>query len=96
LGLEDSGFARIRAAHPLEVLAEQSITFAAWHDVDVQVRHALRNSDVEGNERALRVQSGLHRARDALHDQEERSDLVGWQVLERGVVGLRYDEDVTG
>jgi len=60
LHLDDSRLTRIRAAHPLERLAKEAVAFAARDDVDVEVRDALGDTDIDGDKRAVCVQPVLN------------------------------------
>ena len=87
------GVVGVGDARPEE--AAQAVLAAARHDVDVQVRHALRDLVVHRDEGAVRAQAGLDGARDALDGARTacrarpagRSDSVG-------DVGARDDQHV--
>ena len=57
LGFDDSGFIWVGMADPLEGSAEEAVAFFAWNYVDVQVGDALRDFDVDRDERSVRQAS---------------------------------------
>lgn len=62
----------------------------------VQVRHALTDPVVHGDERALRTAAVSHRSGEGLHPFEVRADLVDGQIGQRLDVPAWDEEDVTG
>ena len=62
----------------------------------VKVRHALRNADVDRDERAVRLQAAFNRLRESLNHHEKWTNLVGWKLLERLVVRAWNDQYVAG
>ena len=96
LHVDDSRLARVRAPHPLERLAKETVTFPARNDVDVEVRYALGDADIDRDERAVRVHPALNGQCQVLHVQEQWTNLVRRQVAEGLIVGPRDDQHVAG
>src|SRR5580698_1291837 len=78
LGLAHRFLAGMRLAGPEE--ATQPVLFAAWHDVHMQMRNALADAIVDGDERSFGRHSVLDGASEQLDVCKERSEQLFWQV----------------
>src|SRR5438067_1604126 len=74
--------------------AAQAVALPARHDVDVEVRHALRDLGVDRGEAPVRPEAFLHGAGDALDGGEERWDERGGKREQVGRVLPGHDQDV--
>ncbi|MEY2416372.1 MAG: hypothetical protein QOH53_1706, partial [Ilumatobacteraceae bacterium] len=75
--------------------AAQTILATPRHDMHVEVRDALTDDVVDGNERPVAVECGGHASRDSLHSFEEWSDKIGIEVDKSHTVPKRCDKDVS-
>ncbi len=62
--------------------------------MQVEVRHALRDADVGGYERAISFEPCFHGDCKALHREEKGTDLGRGEIAQRFIVDLWNDEDV--
>src|SRR5580658_7247788 len=85
--------ARLRLPWPEE--ATQTVLLLPWHNMDVQMRNALAHAIVDRDKRAFGVHALLDPAREQLDVQEERSNQLGWQILQRFVMGLGNEQRVS-
>ena len=76
--------------------ASQAVTASSRHDVHVQVRDALTDHVVVGDEGALAPESLGHRSHEPLNGGHQRRDRLRHQLVERHHVVSRHDERVTG
>lgn len=61
----------------------------------VEVRDALADDVVDGDERAIAVESDRHASRDTLHSFEECCDEIGIEVDKCHSVSKWHNEDVS-
>src|SRR5580658_7150174 len=86
LGLAHRFLARMRLAGPEE--ATQAVLFTSRHDVHMQMRNALADTIVDGDERSFGRHSVLDGASEQLDVGKERSEQLFWQVGQRLKVRL--------
>ena len=87
------GIGLVTNARPEE--AAQPILATPRHDVHVEMRNALTDDVVDGNERAVAVERVGHASRDSLHSFEEWADEIKIEVDKSHTVSKRCDEDVS-
>ena len=92
LGLPHMFFPRMRLARPEE--AAQAVLFAARHNVHMQMRNALADAIVDGDERSLGLHRLLDGAREQLHVGEERPHQLRRQIGQRFIVRLGNEQRV--
>ena len=84
----------VGAAGPEE--AAQAVLAFAWDDVDVEVRDALADDVVDGDEGAVCLHCCLHFAGEHLSVGEKRADQGGGEIGQSGVMRFRNQQDVAG
>jgi hypothetical protein len=87
------GIGLVTNARPEE--AAQPILATPWHDVHVEVRNALTDDVVDGNERAVAVERRWHPSRDSLNSFEEWTDEIRIEVDKSHTVSKGCDKDVS-
>src|SRR5439155_838561 len=94
LDLAHGGFVFVLLARPEKSL--QPVLLAAWNDVDVEVRHALTDAVVDGDERAFGSERELCGARQELSVQEKRGNQRGWQIEQSLKMLARNQQTMAG
>jgi hypothetical protein len=90
LYFDDSGFARVGVADPLEGSAEEAVAFFAGDYVNVQVGDALGDFDVGGDDGAVGVHRLFDGYRQALNRKKVWPHLGRGEIAEGFIVRLRH------
>src|SRR5437588_11321529 len=94
LDLAHGGFVFVLLARPEKSL--QPVFLAAWNDVDVEVRHALTDAVMDGDERSFGAERELCGSSQELSVQEKRGNQRGWQIEQSLKMLARNQQTVAG